>query len=198
MIAADKLLFPPCTYVYIPASNLRRVRVVSWQSGSMNQTYPRLIALGSRKRAERAALSRADGICPEWSRSIDRNWISARVPERLDSILHRPRFILQSTVIPPLTSEPSRRDSVFSLDTPRHVAPILHFSTYGIVRSGEAGEKVSPRPATKSTERMERRTTFREREREGFCGCKAVIRHNSETFSRYHFRVDVRGRRSVF
>lgn len=49
-----------------------------------------LIAFGSRKQMKWAFLSHTNGICPERSRSIDRNWISALVPPSISSLRRIP------------------------------------------------------------------------------------------------------------
>lgn len=141
----------------------------------MNQTYPRLIALGSRKRAKRAALSRTGPIFveSEAGRSIVIESLRARaracirLPPPLSSTPPR------STMIPPPRPSPRyrerKRDSVFSpTRPPRSVSAFFHvrYCMVGGVRG-----KVGPR--AKSI----RRTVF------------AVVKRRSDTtLARGHFR----------
>lgn len=135
----------------------------------MNQTYPRLIALGSRKRAKRAALSRTGPIFveSEAGRSIVIESLRARaracirLPPPLSTTPPR------STMIPPPRPSPRyrerKRDSVFSpTRPPRSVSAFFHVR-YCMVGGGE-GEGWSARQIHPAN---------------GLCGCKAAIRHNT-------------------
>lgn len=151
----------------------------------MNQTYPRLIALGSRKRAKRAALSRTGPIFVESSeagRSIVIESLAARI-HRAYSALLLPSTIPPPPPLPPLPTpwqanndDPSpleadlggtvsKRDSVFSPTA----AGALRFCIFPRtvlyeVGGGGKGEGWSARQIHPAN---------------GLCGCKAAIRHNT-------------------
>ena len=164
----------------------------------------RLIALGSRKRTKRAALSRTDGICPEWRASgsiVIESQRAYRAPASLLLALalfcsQRWFFLWPRNRANVILFSRSTGYATLCHATPRHVAfaprrPVRfcifpRTVSYGgrLVRGG--------RPPNPSSEWKG------ERPREGLCGCKAVIRHNTEPFSRDHFCVDVRGHRAVF
>lgn len=158
----------------------------------MNQTYPRLIALGSRKRAKRAALSRTGPIFVESSeagRSIVIESLAARI-HRAYSALLLPSTIPPPPPLPPLPSPPwqannddpspleadlggtvSKRDSVFSPTAAGALRFCIFPRTVLYEVGGEGRAKVGPR--AKSI----RRTVF------------AVVKRRSDTtLARDHFR----------
>lgn len=135
----------------------------------MNQTYPRLIALGSRKRAKRAALSRAGPIFveSEAGRSIVIESLRARA--LVYAPLSSPSPVNDDSSSSSGLGTVNENVILFSRQLGRR-APFLHFSTYGIVWWREGG-KVGPR--AKSI----RRTVF------------AVVKRRSDTtLARGHFR----------